>query len=240
MMIKEILLRSKVVNTHIEKVILNRLMPFSKRSQGHVEIIVSFIIFVGFIFFMFMILNPFATSPDQADKVLDNTVDKMIKEISEEVGRLSVVMEDSPTKCYHLNDVSSYGNKYIEINEILTPRKSTIYFSDKFVKDASHENSGCTKLFTLGVYTNDDIITSWGIEKFKDDYESFYDGVKDSMDITNDFLFEIRDFDDTIISSFSVGKLIPSGREVRANEIPIRVIDENGIFNEYKLKVMVW
>ena len=44
MMIKEILLRSKVVNTHIEKVILNRLMPFSKRSQGHVEIIVSFII----------------------------------------------------------------------------------------------------------------------------------------------------------------------------------------------------
>lgn len=219
---------------------INKNLLKSRNAQGHVEIIISFIIFVGFLFFMFMILNPFATSPVQADKLLDNTVEKVFAEISEEIGRLSVVMADSPTKCYHLNDVGIYGNKYIEINEILTPRKSTIYFSNKFVKDASNENSLCTEIFTLGVYTNDTIITSWGIEKFKNDYESFYDGAKDTLDITHDFLFEVRDFDGTIISDFSVDKLIPGGREIRAKEIPIRVINEDAEFEEYKLKVRIW
>ena len=77
------------------------------------------------------------------------------------------------------------------------------------------------------------------LPQLKNDYDTFYDGVKGTLNINHNFLFEIRDLDNGLISDFSVEKLIPSGREVRAKEIPIRIFNENAGFYEFKLKVRI-
>ena len=82
----------------------------SKHSQAHVEMIISFVIFVGFLGSMFFFLNPFETRRISYT-VLDMTETALINEWSDEYKTISVTFDKPQGGCFGVNNaVGFYGN----------------------------------------------------------------------------------------------------------------------------------
>ena len=95
----------------------------SKRAQGHIEVMLSFTIFVGFLLFIFIFLNPFAKT--KSDQAINNVQEAIINEISDEVGKLNIIVNQT-SDCYDNTEVETYGNNFIEVQDS-NLRKYTSY-----------------------------------------------------------------------------------------------------------------
>jgi len=206
----------------------------NKKAQGHVEMILSFIIFIGFLLFIFIFMNPF-TRTKETSYIIDNMQKSIINEISEEVGKLSVIVSGA---CYNFTD--SYGTNYQEVEG--PDNKYIIYFHESF--NGSGKTPDCDEAdYTLGIYSTEKMIMKQKIVSLKSAYDGGYEDLKISLGITNDFLFEVRDLvgidkDPTLSVSYS--KNIPTGIDIEAREIPIRILQDNGIIIEKKLYIRAW
>ena len=73
----------------------------NKKAQSHVEMMLSFVIFVGALMFIFIFLNPFAKTADKVS-VIDDIQRVLIEDIGSEVGKMSVIVNDYSLDCYSL------------------------------------------------------------------------------------------------------------------------------------------
>jgi len=71
------LLMSKRSNSRFDFVTKNNILSKSKRSQSHVEVFLSFVIFIGFLLFIFIFLNPFAKA--KPNYIMDNIQKAVVK-----------------------------------------------------------------------------------------------------------------------------------------------------------------
>lgn len=207
----------------------------SKRSQGHIEVMLSFTIFVGFLLFIFIFLNPFAKT--KSDQVINNVQESIINEISGEIGKLSIVVNRT-TDCYDKFKVTIYGDNFIEKPDI-NPRKYTIYYNDIFgagIDPSCSAESG--RNYSIGTYSKEKIIIYEKIQELKTNYTNNYEGLKTSLGILNEFVFELKRIDGGV--EIGVNKNIPVGIEVEAANIPMRVINSKGNISEYILNIKTW
>lgn len=229
--------KDKIANSHFEFPFNIKLLLNSKRSQGHIEVMISFVIFIGFLIFTFIFLNPFART-EEPNYIMDNVQNGIINNISDYVGKLSIILNASGT-CYNFPD--SYGNNYKAVLE--ADNKYIIYFHEMF-------GSGTTKTlncnganYTLGVYSEEKMILEESLKKLKTSYETdaeSYNNLKENLGITNDFLFKTRNLVGEEIAELSVNKNIPQGINVESREIPIRVINNSGYIKELILNIRMW
>ena len=135
----------------------------SKKAQGHVEIILSFIIFIGFLLFIFTFMNPFSRSKETS-YIMDNIEKVIINEISDDVGKLSIIM-DTTNDCYDASDINSYGLNYTEVDE--GNRKYIIYYNDLFGDGSITSCDDGIVNYTLGTYSTEKMILYSKIETLK-------------------------------------------------------------------------
>jgi len=205
----------------------------NKKAQSHVEVIISFIIFIGFLLFLFIFLNPFAKP--KPDYILEDTQRALIENISSRVGKLSIITGNE--NCYDFNE-EDYEGHYIEVKEDVGEKdKYTIYFNDIFQNNAPKK--GCSPLdYSLGSYSEEDMVVYEKIEELKTSYESNYENLKNEFGLTNDFLFLVKDLDGE--EKISVDKKIPLGVNVKVKEIPIAVINNRGEVQNLILIIKTW
>ncbi len=206
----------------------------NKKAQSHVEMMLSFVIFVGALMFIFIFLNPFAKTADKIS-VIDDIQRVIIEDIGSEVGKLSVI-GDSGTVDYTIP--SEYGANFIEVQETFSnPIKCNLYFSDDF----SVGTQTCQfDSYVLGVYSKEEIIVWDKIVLLKSNYETGYSGLKNSLGISEDFSFNFKSIGGGEIVVLSVSKNPPVGVNVESNDFPVRVIDSLGNINELILNIRVW
>jgi hypothetical protein len=210
-------------------------MKKNKLAQGHIEVMLSFTIFVGFLLFIFIFLNPFAKT--QSPQVMRNVQESIINEISGEIGKLSIIV-NSTNDCYDNSKVIIYGDNFIETSNN-NLRKYTIYYNDVF--GAGGEPSCSAELgrnYSIGTYSKEKIVIYEKIEILKSDYTNDYEGLKDSLGILNEFIFELKKIDGGV--EIGVNKNIPVGIEIESVNIPMRVINSNGKILEYILNIRTW
>lgn len=208
----------------------------NKKGQGHVEMMLSFVIFIGFLLFTFTFLNPFARTAEP-NYIMNNVQKAVINNITDEVGRLSIVLNQSGT-CYKFNE-TDYKGKYKEVDG--GNKKYIIYFNAMFNNSATKKQAICNKSnYTLGVYSKEKMVIYNKTIDLKNAYTFGYEDLKKSLGITNDFLFAVRDLVGNPIAELSVSKNIPQGIDVSSVEIPIRVINSNGQIRELVLNIRVW
>lgn len=200
----------------------------SKRAQGHVEVILSFVIFIGFLLFIFIFLNPFVRT-GESNYIMDNIQKAITNNITDEVGKLSIILNESGT-CYKFNE-TDYEGDYLETHE---GRKYAIYFSDVFDNTETIKDINCNPAnYTLGVYSKEKIVIYGKVQNLKLAYESSEEGYKNlkkSLGITDDFLFKTKNLIGEEVPELGVNKNIPQGIDVESREIPIRVINNRGKF----------
>ena len=206
----------------------------NKKAQSHVEIMLSFIIFIGALMFIFIFLNPFAKTGEKVS-VIDDIQKIVVKDISSEIGKLSVI-GDSGTVDYVFP--SEYGNNFVEVQEtFLNPIKCQLYFSDIF--GAGTQTCQFTS-YALGVYSKEEIIVWDKIILLKQNHETDYNNLKSLLKISDDFSFSFKNIGGGEIGALSVLKNPPVGVNVESKDFPVRVIDSSGNINELILNIRVW
>lgn len=208
----------------------------NKKAQGHVEMILSFTIFVGFLVFIFIFLNPFAQIKEK--DLIKGVQTQVLNEIQEDIGRLSVIVITNGD-CYNSSIFSNYqevGEKIIVIQNAVNIRKYDIYYGESLTQNIPACLSNID--YTVGTYSKEKMFIYEKIQKLGTDYTSDYNGLKNSLGITDDFVFELKKLDNSI--EIDVEKNIPVGVEVQASNVPIRVINSQGVITEYILNIRVW
>ena len=216
-----------------------------KKAQGHVEIIFSFILFVGVMLFLFLYLNPFAEVKEEKSNI-DSIHNSIINRVSSNVGKLSIIT-NVDEGCYELSGTEYSGRSFIEIQNPPYIRKYTLYFSDGDFQDTgvSHNKpSGECLLNTweLGIYQKEEMIVYGKIKDLKESYDENYANLKIILGINDDFSFSVRTIKegDVLDDDLSVIKKVPVGVDVKSTDFPIRAIDENGKIHQLILNIRVW
>jgi len=205
----------------------------NKSAQGHLEIILSFTLFIGALIFLFLIINPFAEVREVS--IINKFQEKIINEMSLEIGKLGVIV-DSIDACYEFNS-TDYPENYAEALE--DSRKYNIYFGEIFTNTSLKK--GCSPLnYSLGIYSSEKIIVYEKVEDLVTDYNTDYEGLKTSLGIANDFAFSFRNIINRDVTALNVTRQAPAGVDVEAKELPVRVIDSNANIQELILQIRAW
>lgn len=207
-----------------------------RKSQSHVEMILSFTLFVGVLIIVFIFINPFSKSGEKNNDI-EQFFNIFLNEISLNAGKISVIV-NSDNDCY--NRPSQFGEKFIEVQDSSNQRKYTLYFSDSFGIGSISCSARAKRNYTLGVYSEESIILYEKIANLKTRYESDYESLKQSLGILGDFSWTFKNLNGEEISQLSVSREIPSGLNVETKEIPVIIIDKSGRFYEYMLNFKVW
>jgi len=203
-----------------------------KRSQAHVEMMISFVIFVGALIFIFIFINPL--KGNKQDNSIEEIQKIILKNISLDIAEISVVI-NSTNDCY---DIPSYGDKFVEVKD--SDRKYTLYFN----LSASPATQSCVaklpRNYSFGVYSEENFIIYENTVELADNYNSNYNNLKDSLGITKDFSFSFREIEGNIINEISVSRNIPNGIDVNAKEFPVRIINSSAGIRNLILNIKVW
>ena len=208
----------------------------NKLGQGHVEIILSATLFIGFLIFVFIFLNSSLKSGKElpVSKVQDAIIDR----ISSDVGKLSVAVTSS-NNCYSLGQVNDeYGTNFVET--IDNQRKYTIYYGDFFDNNiiGKISCSGKPEDYKLGTYIEESIIVYDKILELKQSYDNNYESLKNSLNI-EDFSFQFKD-NGQEIQELSVKPNIPENVDVASKDLTVRVINNKAEIKEFVLNIKTW
>jgi len=236
-----------------------KMMLKNKRGAGHVEVILSFVIFVGFLIFLFFIFNPFSIKDNTS---FVETAFFNLEEISKtSVESISISTITLASVCFKIDELEDMtcnfdnqvrvkdknGNDLdanvidneilIEVSSLLDPddRFYTISCSDEFFDKG--ELSGCPKLvlsngdYSLGIIIMRDPWSDRKLQQLRDDYQNSYFDLKNKIvPEGNDFEFTVWDIDSRTVLYEGKQSSRPRGIDIFARTFAIDVVyDDNRI-----------
>ncbi len=231
------------------QLVMNRIMLNSKRSQGHVEMILSFVLFISAIIFIFFYINPFSKTIDNGNEI--EQVQRIImKNISVKAGRLTIASYvdpiNNPDGCYDFAALEYPSVNYVEILETTpgTDKKYTIYFSDSFPTiNPNHRIPSCSaNNYKLGAYSKETIILYDLLENLAtiSNTDIGYKKIKEDLGINMDFIINSTDLNRNYISELSFRRRVPTGVKIDSKELPIRLIKNDGTMLDVIFNLRVW
>ncbi len=224
-------------------------MSFDKRGIGHIEIIMSFVMFILFLGFAFYFFSPFQSGRTMKSS-LDYVFDEIVQEASITLESYSVVLEPG---CEVVNISSeTYGNVLIfdedgnslgglrEINKFCGfgtfEDFITILISGEFPQSGSPCPALGAPCSNISSSNNEFAISNKSFYDLVGEYNANYLSLKDDFNIGVDFAFSLV-FDDGT-GNFAE-KEVPANLEVLSNKDRVKVITTGG-FVFADLIVKVW
>lgn len=227
--------------------------------------ILSFIIFVGFVFTLFVFFTPV-----RQDKVsyasLEKTQSSLLSSATINYDYVSIILNSSCCQsgktCFILDNPSTYtGNMIVKDlqGNLLPSRFSSpnsffiksyddryykLYFSDFF----SPTILGDTDCQTLSkgsdyipvVVSSGNEVLYENIQKINSDYLQNYSKLKGDLNLLNDFEFIVYNFSYSPLmnETLSVHKI--KSFPVLSRDIPIRALTKNGAYRDLIMTIRVW
>ena len=221
--------------------------------MGHIEVILSFVIFISFLVFILIFLNPIKKISKDSSS-LEFTESKILDYLSANLTSVSLILNSSFSS---VQGACLYFNLKLEDNIIVKESDGAekdgdyVYFNysgNKFYKiyssielvEKNFEISNCRKLngseYNLGVINTKKIILDSKLNQLIKDYNN-YEILKNSFSINNEFSIIIKRENQYL---FKLEKFKPNSVEVIAKEIPIEVLNENAEINTYTMQIITW
>ncbi len=237
-----------------------------KKAVSHVDIILSFVIFTGFLIFLIAIFKPFKISG--GEEVYLDMAERKIRDLtSTEVKfltiRLNANTEIENCFCfdYDFSNVTVKNKNYSFVNalskekgkgrkgrKVCIDNKEVFFYiySCEDFKEERFDSSNCIDLeennYTLGLFRKYDMASWRKLNELNKSYEENYDEVKNEIGLpgSKDFSFNIRKTEAAGEVILRVKKEPPKGVKVLARDIPIQIVHENGTLNYAILNIRVW
>ena len=210
-----------------------KISPKSKLSQGHIEMILSFVLFLGALIVLFIFVNPFAKTEEVS--IIGGIQSKIISEVSLEIGKISAI-PNIGSSCYDFTE-NEYPGNYME--KQVDSRKYDIYFGEIFNNFTPNRGCGVDQ-YSIGTYSSEKMIAYNKIEELVLNYNADYEGLKRNLGITSDFSFSFTNLLGEEQALLSVSKDVPAGVNVEAKEYPVRIIDSGANIQELILNIRAW
>ena len=236
-----------------------------KKGAAHIEMILSFVLFISFLIFVFAFINP-AKRIEPSRAILDISEQEIVKNSSINITTISLKLDYAPAaSCFSINLLELGINEIIGYNNIIIRnsadntfglrRRNTdldIETSGDFYKilasedfDASsYSPANCETIdsnnITIGQVTTKKAISFKRIEKFSQAYAQDYNSLKQSINFPgrSDFGFALKDNSgNTILNAL---KEKPKSAVVIAKEEPIELSYENSTSIVAVLNIQAW
>lgn len=230
----------------------------TKKGAAHVEMMISFIIFISFVTFMMVIFKPSRIVAADTS-ALDITESKIIEHVSVNLTVSSLILNSNFStnvgNCtYAKFSLPSNITIKSENMSIVDAKRDSenIYFkyngqrfyrvySSEELEEKSFDTAGCQKLnesnYTIGVTRMQKKVAYSNLIKLNESYYNDYENLKKNLSLINDFTFIVRDSSRTI---FEGNKYKPKGVNIIAKDIQIEILDKNASLSRAILNLQVW
>ncbi len=229
----------------------------SKRGLGHIEAVITLVVFIGFLIFAFSFFSPFRTS-----RTLDSTLDYAWREIekntSDNLETYSIVFDSSVARLVGINipGMTNFNATILDNSGSLIPSFTNqlgVYFdraTNNFVvlQYSKHFDAGLNTI--IGTILNSDkyTISSSNSKKIrfeslflelKNKYSSNYAELKGNFNLPNrvQFGFSVLFSDGTKIET---QQNIPENVEVISKNDRLEIMRVNGVTEFAEVNVKVW
>lgn len=236
---------------------------YNKKAVGHVETVLSFVIFIGFLLFLFTIFNPISGSKDSG--VVDSVILKMGEQLTTKVNSMSINLNDSINNCFSIELIEDL--KCVSGEIIVKDKDGNMVKADVRITGIQIENSGLNKFYTI--YCSKELIGNsisgcdsitegnnytlgiivernpWSEKKISDfvvSYTDDYNGLRTQIvPQGNDFRFfiwDLNDLDGTAL--FEASRKTSLGTRIDSKTIGIGVLDNKANITQRTLNIQVW
>jgi hypothetical protein len=237
-----------------------------KKSQAHLEIVISFVIFVGFLIVILFFINPFKTTT-QSYASLDELQNNILANISNNYQSVSLILKADPSgNCFAINDTllsnenllafdsagglisadRQFGRIYLDISNIpsgVDKRYYRLFLSDYFM-NVSFNPVSCTPLnegdYSLGVLGFETSVSHTALANFNKSYIQNYNNLRNFLGTTKDFDFVVYDLQKKILFNESLSKHSIIMGNIFARDIPLSLINSTGYKQQIILNLRVW
>ena len=225
--------------------------------------VISFVIFLGFISALFFFLNPFEKR-EIGHTLFDITKYQFIESWYSNYNTISLTIVEGIGQgtCFKVSnpftDLGS-GNLLVKdqagnirpsdsdasmiwIEPASNNRYYLLYFSEEFEAwpgglgpcgneiPAGDYSFGTLNTYETAFYEN--------IQEFAGNYETDYEGLRQSLNLQNDFVFTVYDQEGELL--IETTRFVPKHVEVLARDIPVSTIDKNAELNNLIVNLRVW
>jgi hypothetical protein len=238
-------------------------MEKKKKGAVHVEVIISFAIFISFLVFAFVMIKPWnilSRSTSNLDITKTGVMDYVLTNLTVFSLKInSTVYSGSSGSCFNANfDTSLLGGEVIMKNsagEIIDSTVQTnlyfensgsfykIYSSDE-LKEQPASTVGCyslnTNSYTLGAKRVHKKVSYSKLTNLFQEYESDYEQLKNNLGLNNNFNIAVLNSSRGVIGNFKAEEYKPEAIEITARDVPIEILDENATLSIAIMNIQVW
>lgn len=232
-----------------------------RKAQEHIETVLAFTIFVGFLIALLLFFNPVRQSSSSL-AVLDDVQTKIMKNISGSYSILSLIISETANlgSCFSVVDIVGFGSKVWVINskrELIassmsssgknlniagTGRYYVIYFNstDNFNSPALSGNCNPLGLedYDFGIINSETSVMFERLLELNESYTSDYNKLKTDLGVNGDFSFVVLNETNGIIMQQSIQRV--KGLNVLSRSVPILAVDKNLQKKQIILNLQVW
>ena len=228
-----------------------------RKAMGHLEMILSFTIFVGFVIFLLVVFKPFriGTGDEAYLDILEQGFNSKIGvEVNFTTIKLLIPVEDCFCFESSLRQVIVRGlgedlvNAVSSGNKICVDGKEEFYYiysSNEFIENY-FDSDTCKDLtigeYKLGLFRSFQMTSDKKLSEFKNRYEDAvsYDTLRDELKIpaTKEFSVYIRDTEGNIL--WNATKDAPPGIGVVARDMPVQILSSTGEIKYAILNMQIW
>jgi len=242
-------------------------MKIKNKRGSHVGVVVSFAIFVTFLFFVYAILEPTMTTERDKQYILDYLKLNLVDNVSSDMTTMTVYIEEPvPKNCVKINSVVGEIPEHDELLFKNQDDETLIYeiSGDGFRIEVGYGFNGFLKIYhaeglnsSLGtpectgntpinqieptfIKTYSQIFES-KIGDINESYYTNYEGLKSELGIPEGTEFSFYLWDSERNEIFKAENQVPpTTKSVYVEEIPIQYVDEQGNIKFGFLVIKVW
>ncbi|OIO40871.1 hypothetical protein COU56_03695 [Candidatus Pacearchaeota archaeon CG10_big_fil_rev_8_21_14_0_10_31_9] len=242
----------------------------NKGGTGHVEVIISFVLFIGFLAFILIAFNPLKPASNPA--IVNSIYNVLEENLSTELNKVSINLNFVPPgkECFILHNTyqlvsdlkcnnqnilikdKENHKKYAQITageivSTLSPTSNfyTIYCSDEIDPvSGSVPNFNSCKEYDENEYGVGIIVSDelWSLKKITS-LENEYTGNYPNM--KKEFIRETSDFgfiiwDINLNKEFDLTQDVPKGLDVISKTLPINIVNSDANVTKHTITVMTW
>jgi hypothetical protein len=217
-----------------------------KKGNVHLEMVISFSLFVLFVLFILLYVKPFKQG------TLSESAVSGLKEAFDERVNIPIVSgflkTDTDKPCFSVS-VPGEGGSIVRKEGLLvesglslgslTIRSSAGNYRIIISPEIARNEFSCEALeegeYTLGIFNNESIVYSGKLDFIKEQYENNYPDLKTQLRIPENFDFAV-----TSNMGFNLERPIPEQIEVFARSYGYTILESNGEIKNAQLTFKIW
>ena len=181
-----------------------------KAGAAHVEMILAFVLFVGFVVFLLNTLQPYKKDILQ-DSILESLSNKFISSVETNLTKVLVENQTDTCKPNEISGNAIVGNK--------DGNFFYVYFSPEFPV-SSFQN--CQGDYKIGYINSQIVLSNKSLEEIKLNYSSDYKNLRKNMGLPTTVDFSV------IAGDYTLEKTIPENVQIKTISKREKVLYSNG------------